>query len=80
LIKVADGRGVGRHPGLLLVDSPAASEMVRKDYEQLVAGLAQLTKKFEHFQVFIAAIDSDIVRAHVPRQNMRYAAGDDYLW
>jgi hypothetical protein len=80
LIKVAEQRGVGRHPGLLLIDSPGASEMVEKDYAALVAGLKQLTGEIPHTQVFMAAIDSDVVRQHVPSQNMRYAAGDDYLW
>ncbi len=80
MIKIAEQRGIGRHPGLLLIDSPGAAEMVEKDYAALVAGLKQLTGDIPHTQVFMAAIDSDVVRQHVPSKNMRYAAGDDYLW
>ncbi len=80
MIKIAEQRGIGRHPGLLLIDSPGAAEMVEKDYAALVAGLKQLTGDIPHTQVFMAAINSDVVRQHVPSKNMRYAAGDDYLW
>jgi hypothetical protein len=80
LIKIAERRGIGRHPGLLLIDSMASSEIVDKDHEALVVGLKQLTGEIPHTQVFMAGIESPIVRQHVPHHNMRYAAGDDYLW
>ncbi len=42
MLKVAERSGVGRHPGLLLVDSLGANEVVVKDFEQMVTGLAEV--------------------------------------
>ncbi|GJD58078.1 hypothetical protein [Methylobacterium dankookense] len=80
LIKVAERRGLGRHPGLLLIDSPGSNEMVGQDYESLVAGLAEITKEIGHLQVFVAAINNETIRGHVPRERLLYAEGDEYLW
>lgn len=80
IIKVAERRGLGRHPGLLLIDSPGANEMVDQDYASLVAGLAQLAEEIGHLQVFVAAVNNETIRGHVPGHRVRYAAGDEYLW
>lgn len=80
ILKVAETYGVGRHPGLLLIDSPGANEMVDKDYENLFKGLSEVARELKHLQVFIAAIESPIVKAAVPFANTLYAAGDEYLW
>lgn len=80
IIKVAERRGLGRHPGLLLIDSPGANEMVGRDYANLIAGLAEIAKEIPHLQVFVASINNETIRAHVPRDRVQYAEGDDYLW
>ncbi|MCJ2109806.1 hypothetical protein MKK64_01020 [Methylobacterium sp. E-025] len=80
IIKVAERRGLGRHPGLLLIDSIGANEMVGQDYASLIAGLAQLADELPHIQVFVAAINNDTIRGHVSGQQVRYAEGDTYLW
>ncbi|MCJ2023589.1 hypothetical protein [Methylobacterium sp. J-067] len=80
IITVAERRGLGRHPGLLLIDSPGANEMVGQDYASLVAGLAELVEEIGHIQVFVAAVNNDTIRGHVSDDKVRYASGDDYLW
>jgi hypothetical protein len=80
ILKIAETEGVGRHPGLLLVDSPGANEMVAPDYEKLIAGLAELATELPHLQIFITGIDKPAIRERVPCSNLRYAEGDDYLW
>ncbi|GJE27531.1 hypothetical protein [Methylobacterium organophilum] len=80
IITVAERRGVGRHPGLLLIDSPGANEMVAQDYDKLVAGLAGLPAEFRHLQVFVAAVESPTIREHIPERHRKRAVGDDYLW
>lgn len=80
LITVAERRGLGRHPGLLLIDSPGSDEMVGQDYANLFAGLAEVAGELGHLQVIVAAVNSDVIRRHVPRDQVRYAEGDDYLW
>lgn len=80
MIKVAEKQGVGRHPGLLMIDSPGAQEVAREDLDQLVGGLEEVSKEFGHLQVFVAAMSSPSVVAHVPEARMRYAKGDAPLW
>ncbi len=80
IITVAERRGLGRHPGLLLIDSPGANEMVGQDYASLVAGLAELVEEIGHIQVFVAAVNNDTIRGHVSGDKVRYASGDNYLW
>jgi len=80
ILKIAETEGVGRHPGLLLVDSPGANEMVAPDYEKLIAGLAELAVDLPHLQIFITGIDKPAIRERVPCSNLRYAEGDEYLW
>jgi len=80
MIRVAERRHVGRHPGLLMIDSPGAQEVAREDLDQLIGGLEEVSKEFSHLQVFIAARSSEAVLSHVPSQRMRYAKGDAFLW
>lgn len=80
MIKVGEARRVGRHPGLLMIDSPGAQEIAREDLDQLIGGLEEVSKEFGHLQVFIAAMSSPVVVDHVPAERMRHAAGDTPLW
>ncbi|WPB73932.1 hypothetical protein KYC5002_33460 [Archangium violaceum] len=80
MIRVAEEKGVGRHPGLLMIDSPGAQEVARKDLDELISGLEEASKEFGHLQVFIAALSSSAVVKHVPARRMRYAKGEDPLW
>jgi hypothetical protein len=80
ILKIAETEGVGRHPGLLLVDSPGANEMVAPDYEKLITGLAELATELPHLQIFITGIDKPAIRERVPCSSLRYAEGDEYLW
>ncbi len=43
LLSVAEKRKVGRHPGLLLIDSPGAQEVSDHDLNSFIEGLKQLT-------------------------------------
>lgn len=52
LISIAENQGIGRHPGLLLIDSPKREEITDKDVAQIVAGLEALTKELPYLQVF----------------------------
>jgi hypothetical protein len=80
MIRVAETRHLGRHPGLLMIDSPGAQEVASHDLEQLIGGLEQVSNDFSHLQVFIAAKSSQAVLNHVPVERMRYAKEDAFLW
>ncbi|MFM0500305.1 large ATP-binding protein [Paraburkholderia caffeinilytica] len=80
MIEIAEARGIGRHPGLLMIDSPAAQEVSPVDVDHLVAGLQAVFTKLPHFQVFVAGISSKAITDHIPEANRREVAGNASLW
>lgn len=80
MIEIAEARGIGRHPGLLMIDSPAAQEVSPVDVDHLVAGLQAVSTKLPHFQVFVAGISSKAITDHIPEANRREVAGNAFLW
>ncbi len=80
MIRVAEKKGVGRHPGLLMIDSPGAQEVAPEDREHLIAGLDDISKELAHLQVFVASIASADILKHIPKKRMRLAVGHDPLW
>lgn len=80
MIEIAEARGIGRHPGLLMIDSPAAQEVSPTDVDHLIAGLQAVFTKLPHFQVFVAGISSKAITDHIPKANRREVAGNAFLW
>jgi hypothetical protein len=80
MIEIAEARGIGRHPGLLMIDSPAAQEVSPVDVDHLVAGLQAVFTKLPHFQVFVAGISSKAITDHIPEANRREVTGNAFLW
>jgi len=80
LISSAEKKGIGRHPGLLLIDSPRSEEMVEDDVSQLIDGLAKLTQELPHLQIIVAATSSESILSHIDESNRKYAQGDSFLW
>lgn len=80
MVEIAEERGIGRHPGLLMIDSPAAQEVSPVDVDHLIAGLHTVSTKLPHFQVFVAGISSKALTNHIPKANRREVAGNAFLW
>ena len=80
MICVAEVRGVGRHPGILMIDSPSAQEVSPVDLAALVSGLNDAAHDFEHLQVFVAARASAAIVGSIADERLIYASGDEYLW
>jgi hypothetical protein len=80
IIEAAEKRGLGRHPGLLMIDSPAAQEVSPHDVAELVAGLRSVSQEIPHLQVFVAGVTSPAITAHVPTANRREAVDGGFLW
>ena len=80
MIEVAEERGIGRHPGLLMIDSPAAQEVSPVDVDHLVAGLQGVSSKLPHFQVFVAGLTSKAITDHIPIANRREVLASAFLW
>lgn len=80
LISVAEKRGVGRHPGFLVIDSPASQDVAEKDLQELIGGLKELGKELPNLQVIIASKANQVLLSLIPEKNRQYAQGDDFLW
>lgn len=80
MIEVAEQRGIGRHPGLLMIDSPASQEVSPDDLDQLVSGLQLISQELPHFQVFVAGLTSAAITEHVSAENRREASNSGFLW
>ncbi|MBK1838403.1 hypothetical protein JHL17_13365 [Azospirillum sp. YIM B02556] len=80
MLQVGEVAGVGRHPGVLFVDSPAgAEEIIQEDVDELLDGLASLEETMPWFQVFVATTKVDAVADRVRPDHARIADGE-VLW
>lgn len=80
LLSVAEKEKVGRHPGLLLIDSPGAQEVSDQDLNSLIEGLKQLTIDLPFLQIIIASRASDVILSQIDKTHRKHAKGDLYLW
>lgn len=80
LLSVAEKKQVGRHPGLLLIDSPGAQEISDHDLNNLIEGLKNLTVELPFLQIIIASRASDVILDQIDESRRKYAKGDDFLW
>lgn len=78
LLRVAHQHGVGRHPGLLLIDSIGAEETEPGDLSQFMRELEMITDEMG-IETIVASARPEIL-AHVPSSQQVVALGDDYLW
>ncbi|MFC8442113.1 hypothetical protein ACFUJT_28600 [Streptomyces griseoincarnatus] len=72
--------GVGRHPGLLIVDSPGAEEVDSKDLRLMVQDLVKLTDMAPGLQVIIATARGEDVASLIPEGQLRLAPSGARLW
>ena len=73
-------RGHGRHPGLLIIDSPASEEVVNEDFEQMLDSVSSAAKDIGGVQVIIGTIARKPVEAVVSSEHRLHAKGDEYLF
>lgn len=80
LISVAEERKLGRHPGFLIIDSPAAQEVNQDDLNNLIGGLEDLRSSLPSLQIILASVANDTLLNHVDEQHRRYAKDNEFLW
>lgn len=79
LIKHGYVAGIGRHPGFLVLDSPAAEEMPEEDLAVLVGALVEVAQQAD-MQIFVGTRSANPLMDLLPEPNRRVAVGGDYLW
>ncbi|GAA4548894.1 cell envelope integrity protein TolA [Amycolatopsis samaneae] len=72
--------GIGRHPGLLIIDSPGAEEVGSGDLQLMVQGLAELTKAAPELQIIIATARGQEVASVIDESRLRLAPPGERLW
>ena len=66
MIQVGERSGVGIHPGLIMIDSPAAQEIAPEDFSELLSGLKDIRDELPHLQIFVAGVTSKAMIDHIP--------------
>ena len=79
-VETAKWSGAGRHPGLLILNSPAAHEMATEDFVGVLAGLQTLLNEQPDVQVIVGALMRPQISQAVPRERLKYAEGDSKLF
>jgi len=80
LIRVGERRGVGRHPGLLLVDTPGGEEMKDDDVAAILEQMGVVATETDDLQIICATARAEQVRELV--DGGRIIHGPEYgeLW
>ncbi|MCK9922654.1 hypothetical protein MXD61_12360 [Frankia sp. AgPm24] len=80
LLRHGISSGVGRHPGLLVIDSPGAEEVDSGDLRLMLQDLVRLTEMAPELQVIIATARGQDVASVIPTGRMRLAPAGRRLW
>lgn len=80
LLRVGQERGLGRHPGLLIVDSPAAEEVSPDDLTAVLSELQAISRETEGLQIIIGSANASAIVDQLGEKWCRKASGNDYLW
>ncbi|WP_419929658.1 hypothetical protein [Candidatus Poriferisocius sp.] len=78
LLRVAHNLGIGRHPGLLLIDSIGAEETEPSDLAAFMRELGSVTNQLG-IQTIVASARPE-VSEHVAENRCIIARGEEYLW
>jgi hypothetical protein len=80
MLRIGERRGVGRHPGLILIDSPGDEEIVDENVTQMFRELDRLASDLAHLQIFVASARPAQMEDNVSPERLRIATGGAFLW
>jgi len=80
LLRLGHRLKIGRHPGLLLLDSPGGDETGAEDISAILKALAELAAELPVLQVIAATARADLARGHIEADHLRIAPKGGYLW
>ena len=80
LLRVGKERGLGRHPGLLIIDSPGAEEVSDLDLAALLGELQAIAAETQGLQILVASANPSAIVGQLGAEWCRIAEKDDYLW
>ena len=80
LLQLARERGIGRHPGLVLVDSPASHEVNENDLGSMLAELNAVASATSGMQVLVTTRQRELASSLVPADRLRVPLQDGTMW
>jgi hypothetical protein len=75
LLRIGDALGIGRFPGMLLIDSPNSEEMVEADAAEIIDEIAAICEELPGLQVVLASARPELIEGRVPAD--RLIGGED---
>ncbi|MBB4398836.1 hypothetical protein [Bradyrhizobium sp. ERR14] len=80
LVRSASAHQTGRHPGLLLIDSPKREEVAEANLVDMLVELKLLAAETPGLQLFIALQGEKAVFGNAPPERLKVADTGEYLW
>jgi hypothetical protein len=80
LLRVGRVRGLGRHPGLLVIDSPGAEEVSDIDLAALLGELQVIAGETTGLQVLVASANPQSIISVLGEERCRAALDNDFVW
>ncbi|GAA3570709.1 hypothetical protein [Streptomyces osmaniensis] len=80
LLRVGRESGVGRHPGLLLLDSPGAQETIDVDLAEVLGQLKSICEETPGLQVITATAKRDLATTVIPADRLKAAGPGEAVW
>lgn len=79
LIEIGHRDGVGRHPGLLFVDSPAAEEIPEADLKTMLEAMTAVAEETD-LQIVVATTHGPMLSNVLAPEQLLVATGNDFVW
>lgn len=80
LLRVGKETGVGRHPGLLLLDSAGAQETIDVDLAEVLSQLKDICDETPDLQVITATAKRDLATAVIPADRLKISGPGEPVW
>ncbi len=80
LLRAGFSSQVGRHPGLLTVDSPGSEEATTESLDTMLHALTEAAADAPQMQVIVATTRTELLEEIVPPDRRRVAPPGGYLW
>ena len=80
MIRVGQVKGVGRYPGLILIDSPGANESSIDDLTNILKEMESISKEFDYLQIFTTSAKAKLVKKILPEERIISVPKGQDLW
>jgi hypothetical protein len=80
LLRAGFSTRIGRHPGLLMVDSPGSEEATEVTLDTMLHALHAVAADATQMQIIVATTKVELLENLIPEQRRRVAEPGGYVW